>query len=343
MNTYDEIKILNKNKSRLIIASCHNGNNIANNIIKHIDKNIKSQRLNLTYEYIPNIDFQFSDGEKCAEIEINPENENVIIIQSLNDPTGNKVVDENIMSLLAVARLFKENGAKKIIVIIPYLAYTRQDKCDFEKYQPITVKLLADLYYCAGIDNIITWHTGAEHIRGFFGQTILKILNPFDLYANVFAQYKSMDNVVMLAPDRGAEKYALKLAQSLDLNCAYAVKERINSNDVAIHNIVLEKGRYDTAIIFDNLIYNGETLRSVTEKLVKEYKINNIIIGVSHSLCTYRGINNLIYMNKELCLKKIIITDSIDQLTCIDSLQFIEKRSIANEFASYLCDFYYDF
>ncbi|MCP3966582.1 MAG: ribose-phosphate pyrophosphokinase [Lentisphaerae bacterium] len=300
------------------------------------DINAKLKTLKSSHSFIKNVDFCFPDTETCAEINIDPRNSEVYIVQGLKEPLSGKTVNDNLMGLLASARLFKEYGAKSITAIIPYLAYTRQDRFFYDKFQPITARLIPDMLKSAGVDNILTWHVANEFIKGFYTNLGFFSINPIPFFYEVFKEYEKRDDVAIIAPDQGSLKWANRLGQKLEIESGFAIKKRLNHSKIIIENLILKKKEYKDIIVFDDLISTGSTLYFLLKKITKEINPDNIIIGVSHSISSDIGLESLIKMKKEFPLKEVILTDTIQQDAMIDKISFVKKKTISEHLATFI-------
>jgi ribose-phosphate pyrophosphokinase len=105
--------------------------------------------------------FQYADGEFQPCCEENIRGRDVFIIQSTFAPA------DNLMELLMLADAAKRASAKKIVAVIPYFGFARQDRKDKPRV-PIAAKMIADLLQVAGVSRIITMDLHADQIQGFF-------------------------------------------------------------------------------------------------------------------------------------------------------------------------------
>ena len=103
---------------------------------------------------------RFSDGELSIAFKENIRNEDVFIIQSTNPPS------DNILELLLMLDAARRASAKKVIAVIPYFGYGRQDRKDKPRV-PISARLLIDLMSTGGVDRIITMDLHSPQIQGF--------------------------------------------------------------------------------------------------------------------------------------------------------------------------------
>src|SRR5262249_40368357 len=146
-------------------------------------------------------------------------------------------VNENLMELLIMIDSFTRASAGRITAVLPYYGYARQDRKDQGRV-PITAKLVANLITKAGADRALAMDLHAYQIQGFFD-----IPTDHLLAAPVFNDYvRSLDlpveNLVVLSPDEGRIKQALKHQKSLGGGLAIVDKRRSSATEVQQANII---------------------------------------------------------------------------------------------------------
>ena len=184
----------------------------------------------------------FSDGEFAVYYDETVRGCYVFIVQS-TFPTS-----DNLMELLLMIDAAKRASAYKIIAVMPYFGWARQDRKDKPRVS-IAAKLVADLLTTAGVDRIITMDLHADQIQGFFDL-------PVDhLYAStIFIPYlKSLhlENLVIASPDVGGSKRANSYAKHLGVPLVLCHKSRIKANEVASMSIIGEVQGKNVVIIDD--------------------------------------------------------------------------------------------
>lgn len=109
---------------------------------------------------------RFNDGEVSIEVKDNVRSKNVYIIQSTSPP-----VNENLMELLLMVSTMRRASAKKIIVVMPYYGYARQDRKTAPRV-PISAADVARLLETVGVDRVILVDVHSGQIQGFFGPRV---------------------------------------------------------------------------------------------------------------------------------------------------------------------------
>ena len=137
---------------------------------------------------------EFSDGEFEPSFDETIRGSHVFLVQSTTPPS------ENLMELLLMIDAAKRASAYKIIAVIPYFGYARQDKKGRPRV-PIGAKLVANLLIAAGVDRIMTMDLHADQIQGFFEVPVEH------LYASTlfvpYIQEVNLDNLIIASPDMG--------------------------------------------------------------------------------------------------------------------------------------------
>jgi ribose-phosphate pyrophosphokinase len=239
---------------------------------------------------------RFSDGEFQPSIEETVRGKDVIIIQSTFPPS------DNLMELLLLIDAAKRASAKRIVAVMPYFGFARQDRKDKPRVA-IGAKLVANLLTAAGVDRVITMDLHAEQIQGFFEV-------PVDhLYAStIFVPYLEslhIPDLVMAAPDTGGTKRANAYAKLLGSDLAICYKQRKVANQVDSMTVIGDvKGK--NVVIVDDMCDTAGTLCKAAE-MMKE----NGAISV-RAICTHPVLSGKAYERiQDSALEELIVSDSI--------------------------------
>ncbi|QDX63589.1 ribose-phosphate diphosphokinase [Staphylococcus pseudintermedius] len=198
---------------------------------------------------------RFSDGEIQINIEESIRGCDVFIIQPTSNP-----VNVHLMELLIMIDACKRASAANITIVVPYYGYARQDR-KARSREPITAKLVADLFETAGADRMIALDLHAPQIQGFFDIPIDHLMG-VPILADYFLKNKEIDpeKSVVVSPDHGGVTRARKLADILKTPIAIIDKRRPKPNVAEVMNIVGEiEGR--TAIIIDDITLAAQALK----------------------------------------------------------------------------------
>ncbi len=201
---------------------------------------------------------QFSDGEFVPSFTDSVRGATVFILQSTFPPT------ENLMELLLTIDAAKRASADKVIAVMPYFGWARQDRKDKPRVS-IGAKLVANLLRAAGVDRIMTCDLHADQIQGFFDIPVDHI------YASkVFIPYLkalNLDNLAIAAPDMGGAKRANAYAKELACPVIICHKSRERANVVASITAIGEvEGK--NIVIVDDMIDTAGTLVKAADILM---------------------------------------------------------------------------
>lgn len=203
---------------------------------------------------------QFSDGEFQPCFNESIRGCTVFIIQSTFPPL------DNLMELLMMIDAARRASAYKVIAVMPYFGWARQDRKDRPRV-PIGAKLVANMLVAAGVDRIMTMDLHADQIQGFFDV-------PVDaLYASgIFVPYiKSLniEDLSIAAPDMGGAKRANTYAKHLSAPIIISHKERAKANVVGKMTAIGDvKGR--NVIIVDDMIDTAGTICMAADMLMEK-------------------------------------------------------------------------
>ena len=238
----------------------------------------------------------FSDGEFQISINETVRGCDVFIIQSTIPPS------DNIMEMLLMIDAAKRASAHKIIAVIPYFGWARQDRKDKPRVA-IGAKLVANMLVSAGVNRVMTMDLHADQIQGFFEV-------PVDhLFAStLFAPYlksKKTDKLIIAAPDAGGSKRANAYAKYLDVDLALCYKQRKKANKIESMTIIGDVEGKDVVII-DDMIDTAGTL-TMSAQLFMDHGAKSVSACCTHALLSgpaHERIENSV-------LKELVVTNTI--------------------------------
>jgi len=239
---------------------------------------------------------KFSDGEFQPHYEESVRGCTVFIIQSTFPPA------DNLLELLLLIDAAKRASAYKIVAVIPYFGYARQDRKDKPR-AAIGAKLVANLLSAAGVDRVMTMDLHADQLQGFFDV-------PVDhLYASsLFVPYlKSLEleNLTIAAPDMGGTKRANAYSRFLNTDMVIGYKLRKKANVVEDIKVIGDIEKKDVVIV-DDMIDTAGTI-CLAADMMKREGANSVRVCASHPVLSgdaYRKI-------EESNIVEVIVTDTI--------------------------------
>jgi len=268
---------------------------------------------------------KFSDGEFVVSFEETVRGQDVFIVQSTMPPT------ENLFELLLMVDAARRASARKIIVVIPYFGFARQDRKDKPRVA-IGAKLVANMLMAAGIDRIMTMDLHADQIQGFFEVPVDHLYGSTIFNAEI--EKLNTGNLIMAAPDAGGAKRANSYAKRLDVGLAICHKQRKKANEVAEMTVIGDVEGKDVVLV-DDMCDTAGTLTKAADlfmekgaKSVRAFCTHAVLSGpaferISNSAITELIVTDTIPLNQQ--------HDKIRVLTVAELFADVIKRMINNE------------
>lgn len=259
---------------------------------------------------------EFSDGEFQPCFDESVRGDMVFIIQSTNPPA------ENLFELLLMIDAAKRASAYKVIAVIPYYGFARQDRKDRPRVS-IGSKLSADLLSTAGVDRVITMDLHADQIQGFFNVPVDHMFG-----SAIFAPYiekLKLDNLTVSAPDMGGSKRANAYSRHLQSEMVLCYKLRKKPNVVEEMSIIGDvEGR--NVVIIDDMVDTAGTLVLAAQKIM-ERGAKSIRAFATHPVLSGNAIERI--NNSQIT--ELVVTDSVPFVNSSDKIKVL---SIAEIFAN---------
>ncbi|MGV8827580.1 MAG: ribose-phosphate pyrophosphokinase [Breznakibacter sp.] len=239
---------------------------------------------------------RFSDGEFATMYEETIRGSHVFIVQSTFPPA------DNLFELLMLIDAAKRASAYKIIAVLPYFGFARQDRKDQPRVS-IGAKLVADMLTTAGVDRVITMDLHADQIQGFFNL-------PVDhLYASsIFVPYikqLNLDDLVIASPDVGGTKRANTYAKFLQTPMVICHKHRAKANVIDEMRVIGDvKGK--NVVLLDDMVDTAGTLSKAADMMM-EQGAKSVRAFASHAVLSGKAYENI----ENSALIELVVTDSI--------------------------------
>ena len=264
----------------------------------------------------------FSDGEIFVEFGESLRGRDVFIVQPASRP-----VNENLMELLITINAAKLANSGRIIAVIPYFGYARQDR----KTRPrssITARLAADLISKAGADYVLTADIHSRAIEGFFTVPFTSI-SAFSLFIEDIRRQAIIQNIndlVVVSPDVGGVVRAREFANRLGVKMAILDKQRLKPNEAEILNVIGDvRGKH--CVMIDDMIDTAGTICQAAGKL-KEAGALSVMAYATHGVLSGKAIDNIC----KSALDEVVLTDTIDISDKMQQCSKIRVVSIAEMF-----------
>ena len=260
---------------------------------------------------------RFADNEIYIEINENIRGNSIFVIQSTSNPAN-----DNLMELLLCIDALRRSSAKSITAVIPYFGYARQDR----KVAPrtsISAKLVSNLITNAGANRILTVDLHAGQIQGFFDIPVDNLFAT-PIFARHIKKNMNTNSIVCVSPDVGGVERARDLGRRLNVGLAIIDKRRPAPGKSQVMNVIGNvNGK--TCIIIDDIIDSGGTIVNAAEALINR-GAKEVHVYITHGVLSGEAVDKI----KKSRIKKLIITDTIDNSDKIKKAKNIEVLSISN-------------
>ncbi len=267
------------------------GGSYSKELAKKIAKKLRCPYGEVIKDYFP-------DGETRLKLNKSPKGKQIIYVNSGN-PNPNDSLIESIFSI----KTLKEHGAKKVIFVVPYMYYLRQDK-HFEKLDCQSNKIMAELLKVA--DKVITIDGHIHRIKSL--KDIFKIPAK-NLTSNpVLTEYikKHYKNEVIIGPDWESYQWAEDIAKHLGVKVNVLKKTRYSSHKVKVEMRTKMDLKGKNVVIVDDVISTGRTIVGAA-RIMKRMGAKKIYAVCVHGLFAEDSLKHLSkYVDKVVCTNTII-------------------------------------
>lgn len=257
---------------------------------------------------------EFSDGEFQPSFEETVRGKDVFIVQSTPPPS------DNLMELLLMVDAAKRASARKIIAVIPYFGYARQDRKDKPRVA-IGAKLVANMLMAAGVDRLMTMDLHADQIQGFFEVPVDHLYASTVFFPEIQEMAKN-GNLVMAAPDVGGAKRANSYAKKLNLGLSICHKQRKQANVISEMTVIGEVEGKDV-IIVDDMIDTAGTITRAAD-LLMEQGAKSVRAYCTHAVLSGPAYERLAASN----ITELIVTDTIPLKKQSDKIRVISVAAL---------------
>jgi len=254
----------------------------------------------------------FANGETYCRYCESIRGADVFLVQ-----TGCRPVDQNIMEVLFMIQAARLASAKRITAVVPWFPYSRQDR-KAKPREPISSRLVADMFQAAGVDRLLTMDLHAGQVQGFFTIPV-DHMTALPLFAQYFRDLGlAGDRVVSVAPDAGRARHAVRFAEMIGAEFAILNKTR-PSHDVASVTEITGRVAGKVAIVGDDNISTGNTLLEGARAL-KEAGAEQVWVFATHGLFAADALERF----ADADLAGIVVTDTVP----IDPLRRPERMTV---------------
>ena len=249
----------------------------------------------------PTTAYDFASGETYVRFNESVRGADVFVLQS---HTGE--VNKWLMEQLLMIDAAKRASAKRITAVAPYYPYARQDKKHLGR-EPISARLIADLYKTAGADRIMSVDLHASQEQGFFDGPV-DHLWAMPVLVDYVRSHVDLSNVCMVSPDAGrirvAEKWSAKLG-GCPLAFVHKTRDTTRPN-VAVANRVVGDVAGKQCVMVDDMIDTAGTI-SEAVKVVMNAGASSVIVAATHGILSDPAAQRL----SECGAQEVIVTDTL--------------------------------
>lgn len=252
---------------------------------------------------------RFIDNECRVYIKENVEGKTVVVIQSLST-----IADQHLVELCLIGQALKSLKAKRVIAVIPWLGYSKQDK-EFRKGEAISAQLVATFIEAAGFDAVISVELHSKNVLPFFRIPVSE-LRTEGLLLKAVNWRPGLERAVVVSPDKGGKSRSERFAREAKLPLAYLVKKRnLETGEVTVTDIEGEvKGK--DVIIFDDIINTGATAIR-TSQFLKNHGAKKIYFLATHAVLAGDA-------------KELLTKSTIDRCIVTDTIAIPKKKQFSN-------------
>lgn len=276
-------------EKRLMIVSGQGYPKLAEKMAERLDMDLSGVEL-----------VRFPGGELYARYLESVRGADIFIVQSLCEP-----VNENLMQLLIMIDAAKRASAKRIVAVIPWYAYSRQDR-KTKPREPITARLVANMIQAAGAERVMTMDLHTGQIEGYFTFPV-DHLTAMHTFVDYFVDqgFKGADDAVVVAPDTGEVKVAKQLAGHLGLPWAIVNKMRDRPDRSEVTHVIGDvTGK--RVIMIDDIIATGGTLVNAAERLIED-GATEVRAAATHGEFSGNAYEKL----EDSKIREVVVTDTL--------------------------------
>ena len=261
---------------------------------------------------------EFADGQIYVRYRENIRGSDVFVFQTHCTP-----VNDSIWEQLLLIDAAKRASAKRIIAVVPYYGYSRQDR-KARSREPISAKLLADMLTVAGADRVVSVDLHTGQIQGFFDKP-LDHLTALPLLVGWLIDHYGDEELVVAAPDAGGVRLAAKFQSRLPhASIAFLAKTRTAHNVAQTLGVVGEVEGH-TCVLVDDMIDTAGTICGAAEALMGR-GAKEVIAVATHPVLSGPAVKRL----AESPLSKVVLTNTLPlpQGTDLDKIEIVSVAPI---------------
>jgi ribose-phosphate pyrophosphokinase len=251
-------------------------------------------------ELTPTTALDFANGEIYVRYQESVRGADTFVVQSHATP-----INQAIMEQLIMVDALKRASAKRITVVMPFYGYSRQDKKHAGR-EPISARLIADLFAAAGADRLISVDLHTAQIQGFFNGPVDHLF-ALPLLTRYVGNRVDRSKLTVVSPDAGRVRVADMWTDRLGCPLAIVHKRRDPNvpNQVKVHEVVGDvEGR--TCVLVDDMIDTAGTITQAADALF-ESGAADVMVAATHPILSGPAIDRL----KNSRISEVVVTNTL--------------------------------
>jgi ribose-phosphate pyrophosphokinase len=249
----------------------------------------------------PTSAYDFANGEIFVRFEESVRGCDAFVLQSHTAP-----VNKQIMEQLIMVDALKRASAKRITVVAPFYGYARQDK-KHRGREPITARLMADLYKTAGADRLMVVDLHTSQIQGFFDGPVDHLF-ALPMLANYVGSKVDRTRLTIVSPDSGRVRVAERWSELLG-GCPIAFIHKTRDPRIPNESVtgkVVGEVDGQTCVVIDDMIDTAGTITKAVDALFAA-GAKEVIVAATHAVFSGPAVERL----KASKVTEVVVTDSL--------------------------------
>lgn len=255
----------------------------------------------LDLHLVPTTAYEFANSEIYVRFEDSVRGSDAFVVQSHTAP-----INEWIMEHLIMVDALKRASAKRITVVLPFYGYARQDK-KHRGREPISARLMADLFKAAGADRLICVDLHTAQIQGFFDGPV-DHLQAMPILSDYVVDNYGDEHLAVVSPDAGRIKVAEQWSKKLGgAPLAFIHKTRdITRPNSSVANRVVGDVEGRTCILVDDMIDSGGTICQAADALMQA-GAGSVVIAATHAIFSDPAVERL----RSSVAREVVVTNTL--------------------------------
>jgi len=300
--------------------ACKSGRCFAERVVDQLRLIIRDEAEDAYFSgLVDTSEITFANGEFKTVVNQSVRGGDVYIVQSMDDPTSERSVNDNLMVFLTAINAAHEADADRITAVIPQFPYARQERK--KAREGITAKMVCRFLEIAGASRVITLDLHAQAVGGFFHQATLDDLRALRPLVAHFQSHFTPTRLTVVSPDVGSANRARDLSRLLGTDMAICDKERDYSKAGVVRSTrLVGEVRGRDVLMVDDMIATGGSILEAARTLKRE-GANNIYLGCSLPFLNGKAVGLFQEAYQEGLFKVLMAADVVNR-----DADFVQKN-----------------